>query len=284
MRISALIFVCVVGLSVSGTTNAQNPRGIEHVAGGLYRVHAGGNYYSAFLVTSEGIIAIDPIDKEAASWLKDELEQRFDLPVKYLIYSHSDVDHASGGEVFADAIVIAHENAKTALIREETPTAIPAITFSDQMTLELGDGKVNLTFLGNGHGDSLVALHFPNERAVLCVDIVWVKRVAYRAVGQSADEPKISIPGWIRGLHVLESIDFDILLTSHGAAGTKADGIEFRQYFEALYQAVAGAIGAGLSLEEAQASIELNEYRHLGMYDEWFKLNIEGVYKLVADE
>lgn len=74
MRISALIFVCVVGLSVSGTTNAQNPRGIEHVAGGLYRVHAGGNYYSAFLVTSEGIIAIDPIDKEAASWLRDELE------------------------------------------------------------------------------------------------------------------------------------------------------------------------------------------------------------------
>jgi hypothetical protein len=36
----------------------------------------------------------------------------------------------------------------------------------------------------------------------------------------------------------------------------------------------------GLSLEEAKESIELPQFSHLGMYEEWFKLNVEGVYKL----
>lgn len=281
MRIPALLLWLATGVSISGATCAADPRSIEHVAGDLYRVHGGGNYHSALLVTPEGIIAFDPISMEAALWLKDEIKERFDLPVKYLIYSHSDADHSTGGEVFTDATVIAHEKTKATLIRNGTATSIPDITFTDQMTLEFGGSKVHLIYLGVGHGDNLVAIHFPNERAVLCVDIVFVKRLAYGALGQSPDEPETYIPGWIESLHKLESIDYDILLTGHGMAGTKADGVEFRQYFEALYGAVVDARHRGLSLEQARQTIELDEFRHLGMYDEWFELNVEGMYKLV---
>jgi glyoxylase-like metal-dependent hydrolase (beta-lactamase superfamily II) len=270
-------------LAISAATQAAAPRSIEHVAGDLYRVHAGGNYHSALLVTAEGIIAIDPMSREAALWLKEEIKARFDLPVKYLIYSHSDEDHSIGGEVFEGATVIAHKKTKENLIRDNTPTALPDITFSDQMSLEFGGSKVNLIYLGIGHGDNLIAIHFPHERAVLCADIVFVRRLAHTALGQAADEPQIYIPGWIDSLHILESIDYDILLTAHGDAGTKADGIEFRQYFEALYEAVVDAQRRGLSLEEAKESIELDQFRHLRMYDEWFELNVEGMYKLVDD-
>ena len=101
MRNLVLGLLCTAGiLSVKGT-NAADLREITHVVDGLYRVHAGGNHYSAFLVTTEGIIVFDPINREAAEWLNIELQRRFDLPVKYLIYSHSDEDHPSGGDVFA---------------------------------------------------------------------------------------------------------------------------------------------------------------------------------------
>ncbi len=283
MRNIALILMQILVLAISVATHAAAPRSIEHVAGDLYRVHGGGNYHSALLVTSEGIIVFDPISKEAALWLKEEIKARFDLPVKYLIYSHSDEDHSIGGEVFEGATVIAHEKTKENLIRNNTPTALPDITFTDQMSLEFGGSKVNLIYLGIGHGDNLVAIHFPHERAVLCVDIVFVRRLAYGALGQSADEPQTYIPGWINSLHILESIDYDILLTGHGDAGTKADGVEFRQYFEALYEAVVDAQRRGLSLEDAKESIELDQFRHLRMYDEWFELNVEGMYKLVDD-
>jgi glyoxylase-like metal-dependent hydrolase (beta-lactamase superfamily II) len=69
------------------------------------------DYVSAFMVTPEGIILVEPIGTEFATWLKGELAQRFHVPVKYVIYSHFHWDHASGGDVYADtARFIGHEN------------------------------------------------------------------------------------------------------------------------------------------------------------------------------
>ena len=69
------------------------------------------DYVSVFMVTPEGIVLVEPIGTEFATWLKAELTTRFKLPVKYVIYSHSHWDHASGGAVYADtARFIGHEN------------------------------------------------------------------------------------------------------------------------------------------------------------------------------
>lgn len=112
MKVVQLVVLLTAGSSVCGTTLADDSRSIEHVTGGLYQVHAGGNYHSALLLTSDGIIAFDPISRDAAIWLRDEVKKRFDLPIKYLVYSHSDADHSSGREIFSDAIVVGHEKAK----------------------------------------------------------------------------------------------------------------------------------------------------------------------------
>src|SRR5215467_16351733 len=69
------------------------------------------DYVSVFMVTGEGIVLVEPIGTEFATWLKAEMARRFQAPVKYVIYSHSHWDHASGGAVYADtARFIGHEN------------------------------------------------------------------------------------------------------------------------------------------------------------------------------
>ena len=90
------------------------PRGavreILQIAPDLYRAR-NGNWYTIFLVTKAGILLADPINVEFARWLKGELASRFPVPVRYVVYSHSHYDHASGGEAFADtATFVAHEN------------------------------------------------------------------------------------------------------------------------------------------------------------------------------
>ena len=90
------------------------PRGaareIIQIAPDLYRAR-NGNWYTIFLVTPAGIILGDPINLEFARWLRPQLAERFKVPVRYVVYSHSHYDHASGGEVFADtATFVAHEN------------------------------------------------------------------------------------------------------------------------------------------------------------------------------
>ena len=106
-----------VGAQTPATPAAQAPvREISKIAGEVYRFR-NNNHFSVFAVTSAGIIATDPINAAAASWLKDELKKRWpDKAIKFVVYSHDHADHISGGEVWADtATVVAHDNAKDPL-------------------------------------------------------------------------------------------------------------------------------------------------------------------------
>jgi glyoxylase-like metal-dependent hydrolase (beta-lactamase superfamily II) len=85
-------------------------REIIKITEDFYRARNGG-WYSAFLVSSDGIILVDPINPDFAQWLKSQLTERFPgRPVRYVIYSHSHWDHIEGGSVFADtARFVGHE-------------------------------------------------------------------------------------------------------------------------------------------------------------------------------
>jgi glyoxylase-like metal-dependent hydrolase (beta-lactamase superfamily II) len=111
---------------VSGA-EAQQPvtRGIVNITGQLYRAQ-NNNHYTVFLVTPEGIIMSDPINRDFARWLKTEYATRFKVPVRYVLYTHRDWDHASGGVVFADtAEFVGHRNMLTALA---PPAGNPPLT------------------------------------------------------------------------------------------------------------------------------------------------------------
>ena len=269
------LFAVVTGLAGAAAAQDAPKRAIIQIAGDLYRLQ-NNFHFSVFLVTPEGVIATDPVNAEAASWLKAEIAERFGKPVKYLIYSHDHADHISGGEVFADsAVVVAHENAKRTIIGEKRPTAVPQVTFSDQMTIELGGKTVELRYLGRGHSDNMIVMRFPAERAVYTVDFISVKRVAFKTLSDAY------FPEWIDAIKRVEAMDFDILVPGHGPIGVKADAADHRAYLEDLYGAVLAAARAGQSLEEMQASITLEKYKDWGQYEAWRPLNIEGMLKQV---
>jgi glyoxylase-like metal-dependent hydrolase (beta-lactamase superfamily II) len=275
--------VGIVGLVLLVCTNegltqqpAQPPkRDITKIAGDLYRFQ-NNFHYSVFLVTPAGIIVTDPIDAEAAKWLKAELAQRFKQPIKYLIYSHDHRDHIAGGEVFADtAIVVAHENAKAAIVGEKRPTAVPNVTFSDSLTIELGGKTVELTYVGRNHSDNSIVMRFPAERVLFAVDFIPVKAVAFR------DFPDAYITDWIESLKRVEAMDYDILAPGHGALGSKEDVRAFRGYMEDLHAAVLEASRAGKSVDEMKQTIKLDKYKDWFRYEEFLPLNIEGMYRRV---
>lgn len=111
MKKALLLLFLMLGLAQA--VSAQPPRmqrEIVHVAGDVYRAN-NGNWWAIFMVTPDGIVLGDPLNPPFATWLKGELDARFGVPVRYVVYSHSHWDHAEGGEVFADtATFVAHEN------------------------------------------------------------------------------------------------------------------------------------------------------------------------------
>ena len=250
-------------------------REITKIAGEIYRFR-NNFHYSIFVVTPAGIIATDPINRDAATWLKAELQRRFNLPVRYLVYSHDHADHSSGGEVFADtATVVAHERTREVMIGEKRPTAVPSITFSDRAMIDLGGTVMQLMYVGRNHSDNSIVMYFPVERVLFAVDFIPVKEVAFR------DFPDTYMPDSIDSLRRVEQIDFDILVPGHGSVGRKADVAAFRGYLEDLRDQVLALAREGKSLDEVKRTVNLDKYKDWGGYQQMGQLNIEGMYRLV---
>lgn len=268
---------CSLLLSVFSTLVSAQDREITHLAGDLYHFRNEA-HVALFLVTDEGVIATDPINQEAATWLQDEIGKRFDQEVRYLIYSHSDEDHIAGGRVFSDtATVIAHENAKS-VIATGGYTAIPDIVFRKRLEISLGDQRVVLHDFGKSHTDNLIVIEYPAERTIFVVDSISNNRLPYRTLN------RWFMPQGIEFMKQVEQMDFDVFVPGHGTPGTKADVTRHREYMEALYQAVKAAKASGLGREEAQQAIQLPEFSDMGRYDEWLGENIEGMYGLISDD
>ena len=270
-----LVAALLAALMMGPATAQEAKRSITKIAGEIYRFQ-NNFHYSVFAVTPDGIIATDPIDAEAAAWLKAELKSRFNQPVRYLIYSHDHRDHIAGGEVFADtATVIAHEKAKEKIIGEKRPTAVPDITFTDNMTVELGGTVVELSYVGRNHSDNSIVMRFPAESILFAVDFIPVGSIAFR------NFPDAYLEDWIESLERVERMDFDILAPGHGPLGDKSSVVAYRGYMENLRERVLARAREGKSLDEIKQAVKMEEYKDWFGYDRWFELNVEGMYRMV---
>ena len=277
--LSVVTMMLVVAIAAGVAAQSVNvQRTIDHISGGLYkftnRFHS-----SVFLVTDDGIIATDPINAEAAKWLKSELDKRFGKPVKVVIYSHHHADHVSGGEVFVGAEFIGHENIIDDLKKDEVPTPLPTTTFAETKTITLGGQSVELIHLGTGHSDNLIAMKFPQEQALFIVDIVSAHRLPWRTLGAGRD----NLDGMIAQIRKAESISgYNKLITAHGAPYmllSKPEMLgQIRGYIETLRDQVQVAIDTGKSLDEIKQTVKMETYQNLFMYNQFLPLNIEGMY------
>ena len=275
---AALSFLAGLGLALSASAQQEPSRSITKITGDLYKATQN-SHHTAFLVTSEGIILTDPIGADFASWLKAELARRFDVPVRYVLYSHYHADHVSGGAVFEDtAEFIGHENMIPNLAAEEgnevfANVRAPDRSYSDTLTLELGGKSVQMIHALPSHSDDSSIIYFPEERTVFAVDFVNVRRLPYRNMGGGPIQP------WIDANRDLQArVDYEIMAPGHGPIGTRSDVDDSTRYLEELLAAVAEGIAAGRSLEELQKSVLMEKYVDWARYDAWRAENVEGAY------
>jgi glyoxylase-like metal-dependent hydrolase (beta-lactamase superfamily II) len=160
------------------------PRSLDQISGNLYRHTSGAGLavHSGFvLVTKEGALVIDPAMTCTAGWLRDEIKKRFNVPVKYVIYTHAHADHISGGQIFQNegAVVVANQRAIEPIVGEKIPTALPDRVFDTDMTITLGGETVLLHRVAPSHSDSMTMLLFPKHKALQCTDVCESKSMPY---------------------------------------------------------------------------------------------------------
>lgn len=194
---SALVISVLLPLSCGVVAQQAPTRAITEIADDLYWAQ-NNNHHSVFLVTDEGIILVDPINADFSAWLKAELDDRFGVPVRYVVYSHHHWDHASGGAVFEDtAQFIGHKNmlGNLALLPANTPLPADAAELdangNGQIEPAEASGNYEQSFsLYDANGDGMIsgaeATRGPlNE--VRAPDVVYQDRMTIVLGGKSAD-------------------------------------------------------------------------------------------------
>lgn len=179
-----------LSLAVQAQQPARAPIQTTKVDGteGVY-VFRNVNHQAMFVVTSEGVIATDPVAYGRPNGGKqylDEIRKVTDKPIKYVIYSHHHFDHIAGGKALKDAgaTFIAHRRAKERLEQLQDPhTVIPDEIVPDQgRTITLGGTTLELTYHGLNHSDSTLVMRLPKERIIFVVDTLPVGTVPGRGM------------------------------------------------------------------------------------------------------
>src|SRR5882757_9739324 len=140
MKVLNSIVILAVVMIGAGAAKAQKPPPVstKKVEGteNVYVFRYGG-HQSMFVVTSQGVIATDPISYERpAKPYIDAIKAVTDKPIKYVIYSHSHYDHAAGGKPFKDlgATFIGHRKLKERwLMLQKQNALLPDLVMPDQV-------------------------------------------------------------------------------------------------------------------------------------------------------
>lgn len=262
--------VFVLGTAAAAAQGVE--REISRVTYDVYRFQ-NRFHVNMFVITGDGVVVTDPIDADAAAWLKVEIEKITDEPITHLIYSHSHLDHASGGLEYGDVPnVIAHRYAP-----EDIDLVEPTVRFDDTLSFDVGSKTFELTYLGPGHGTDLIAMVVRPDDVAFVVDAVSSKRLFYR------DFPGADVDDWIDQVRRVDSLDFDILIGGHGPVGVKRDVELGIAYLEELRAEVLKGLRAGKSVDELKQSVTMEKYRDWQSYDQWRALNVEGMARYLIE-
>lgn len=234
-----------------------------------------------FVVTDDGVVAVDPIGVEAAERFGAEIRRIVPgRPLVAIVYSHSDADHATGAGALMDAMgqsdvpIIAHEDAVAPIRERADPRQpLPTVTFADRMSFRVGGREIQLHYLGRGHTDNMIVPFIPDVGVAFAVDFVANDRMGYQ------DLPGWYFPDFFDTLSNLLAIPFDTIAFGHGPPGDRATIHRQIAYYDDVRSAVREAVERGWSEDRAVGEIRLEEYSGWDRYDDWFPMNVRAVHR-----
>lgn len=217
---------------------------VEEIRDNLYWV-TDGSYNTMFLVTDEGVVAIDAPPSIGQNYLK-AIAEVTDKPVTYVIYSHAHLDHIGAAGIFPrNATYIAQEATASELQRAIDLASnismippVPTMTFANNYTLRIGNQTLDLDYYGDNHMPGNLFIYAPNQKTLMLVDVVFPGWVPFAYLAISSD-----IAGFIDSLDIaLNNYDFDTFVGGHlNRLGTRDDVVTEQEFITDLEKAAVKA-------------------------------------------
>lgn len=236
---------------------------VEEIKDNLYWV-TDGIYNTMFLVGDDGVAVVDAPPNIGDKYLK-AIAEVTDKPVKFVIYSHSHLDHIGAANMFPrNATFIAQENVASELqkahaiagnsgVASQLPP-LPTITFGDNYTLNLDSSSgahiLRLDYHGNNHEPGNIFIYAPEQKVLMLVDIVFPGWVPFMELAIAKD-----VAGFVEAHDIALGYDFDTFVGGHlTRLGTRQD-VETQKAFVMDLIMAAGEANGSVSFADAAKKV-----------------------------
>lgn len=209
---------------------------VESLGGGVHLFRwSKGFYQSVFVVGARGVLATDPIGRDAARAYRAAIAGVTDLPVTQLLYSHDHRDHIVGGAEFgADLEVLAHPRAAERIAARRDADILRPTTLVDHgSVVEVGACAIELAYYGPNHSASNLLLLLPTGRGRV---LVWVDGVE-PGVAPYRNLPDTDFGGYLHALEQASRLDYELVIGGHLGPAPRHWVTDYREYLVRLLDA-----------------------------------------------
>lgn len=235
-------------------------------------------------------------------------EPRAAANIDTVVNTHANGDHCHGNQLVAEAEIIA--STATAAEMNDLPPAVlarmqkdfanddsaigqyfracfgafefegiehtpPNRTFDGELSVQVGDKRVDLIEVGPAHTGGDVLVFVPEDRTLYTGDILFIDGTPLAWAGP--------ISNWIDACRRIEAMDVETIVPGHGPITDKRGAAQIAEYFEFVTAETRERYDAGMSLLDAARDIDLGAYADWGE-SERIAVNVACLYKEFAGD
>lgn len=210
------------------------------------------------------------------------------LPVKYVVNTHSHDDHFLGNGYFKSLGAKIYGSAKFKENQSEdrmgqlilpeayagTKIVLPD-EFLQKGELKIGNTKI-LNLQIHGHTTSDIIILNETSKTLFVGDLVFNDRILSLRDG--------SLNGWLDYIEAFNQYDFKYLVGGHGKNTAKNSFIQTKEYLTRLKIEVKKAIENGIGIDDTAKSVKFDDFSKQSLYNELHSKNVFKAYQLLEWE
>ena len=270
------------------------------VGDGLWAFTAEGDPNSGVIIGDDSVMIVEAqATPRLANKVIEKVREVTDKPISHVVLTHYHAVRVLGASAFGASQIIMGETARAMVVERgqedwdsefqrfprlfEGHESIPGLTwptttFSDDMTVYLGNRRVDLMHLGRAHTAGDIVIHVPDQNVMFTGDIVEYHSACYCGDGHYSD--------WGNTLDNIAAFDVDAIAPGRGDALVGKDMVEAalettRDFVQSTYAPVQRVASRGGSLKDAWDALREAcdpKFKDFAIYEHCLPFNVARAY------
>jgi len=270
------------------------------VGPGLWAFTAEGDPNSGVIIGDDSVMIVEAqATPRLAHKVIEKVREVTDKPISHVVLTHYHAVRVLGASAYGADQIIMGDAARAMVVErgqedwdsefqrfprlfeghESIPgLTYPTTTFSDDMTVYLGNRRIDLMHLGRAHTAGDIVIHVPDANVMFTGDIVEYHSACYCGDGHFSD--------WGETLDTIASFDVDAIAPGRGDAliGKKMVNAAIentRDFVDSTYRPAARVAARGGSLKQAWDAVRAEcdpKFAEYAIYEHCLPFNVARAY------